>query len=514
MPVIRQYQSQIREQGPVQFAEATADQFGAQTSRAVGQLAQGVGQFTEALAKREEQTEISDLNAKMTKFNADSSIELQEIIRTAKPGDTKPFEQYQEKIDQGLSELGQNYSSKAARNYFTTTSAQIKAQMSKTSAAGQAELAGIKGVQDYQDSRNNLSSALLSDPSSYELQSQLHTQGIQNLVDQGLLPQAKADELKQDGEAALAKAAIRGWANLDPDYAKKKLKDGAFDKQLGAEGKVQLYGEVEQSIRAKEIEGERLKRKQEEIDKQNRMNTQNDFLSKMVKNELTADDILKSNLEAFGSGSKEQFLQLMKAQNQSDRLKTDASVMVNIFDKINLPDGDPNKITDENELNKYLGNGLSFTDLQRLRGEIQGKGTQAGGVEADLKKGLMNIAKGQLTKSNPLTGVMDPEGDSNYQRFMVFFLDEYKKQKEAGKSPQELLNPESKDYLGKIIPQYKRTPQEVMRSMVNQMKQTPSNGGLSSSKTSGETQPPAPKENARQPGESPQDYLKRMKGNK
>lgn len=508
MPVIRNYESQVRSAGAIQTREATADDFGAGTARAVGQLAQGLSQVTTAIAKREEQQEVSDLTAKLTKANADLSIELQETIRTTKPGDKKPFEDYQKKMDDTLSSIETEIGSRGAKNYFNTTSATIRGQMNRVSAQGQADLAGLKAVMDYQDSRNNLSSALYADPSSLGVQMQMHKDGIQQLVDSGQLPASKAAELQADGEIFLNKTALRSWAKLDPEHAKAKLESGEFDKSLGAEGKIQMFGEIEQSIRAKEIEAERKRMQDERIKNEKQKNTQNDFLKKMSKNELTTQDILDSNLEAFGSGSKEQFLGMVKTQNSVDRAKTDVSVMIDLMNRINLPDGDPQKITDENQLNQFFGNGLSWSDLNNLRDEMQGRNTQEGQIEGDLKKQVLDIAKGQLTKSNSLTGLRDPIGDENYQRFMVYFLDEYKTQRKAGKSFRELLDPASKDYLGRSIESYVRTPNQIMQDMAKQLRAKPANGGLSQTPAG----PPKPAPSARNPGESAADYLKRIKG--
>lgn len=514
MPVIREYTPQTRSLGPISQAEHSADMYGAAEARAVGQLGQAVMNTGELMAKRIDQQNTSDVTAKLTKANADLAIDLQNTIRTAAPGDKKVFEDYEKRVEETIGAIGDEASTLTARSFFTEASARIKGQLANTAAQGQAELAGIKAVTDYTDTINNLSSAVMADPSSIQLQRELHKQAINNLVATGQLPSAKALELQTRGETELAKASVRGWIELNPEYAKKKLKDGAFDKELGADGKVQLFGEAEQAVRAKEIEIERRERQQEKILKKNQQLTQNDFLQNMVEGKLTSKDILASNLDAFGSGSKEQFLNMLKMANSPEnKLKTDGDTMIQLYSRIHLPDGDPNKLVDENELNAYFGRGLSLTDLNHLRDEMQGRQTEAGQIENDMKKQIIEIAKGKLTKSNPLTGFKDPTGDENMQRFMVNFMATYKEERAKGTSARELLDPDSPKYLGKNIAQYVRTPQQIMRDLAPRRAQTPGTGlTLAPSTAPAYAAPPKPKPLPRQPNESAADYLKRIKG--
>ena len=520
MPVIREYESRTRSVGANQGPAYSGQQFGAAQGEAASQLGGAIQGTAEVVAKKIDQQNTSDVTAKLTKANADLTIDLQNVIRTAAPGDKTAFEDYQKRAEETIDAIGESASTSGARTFYSEASARIKGQLAKTSADGQAELAGIKAVQDYSITQNSLSAAAMADPSSLMLQRELHTQNIENLVNSGQLPREKAMQLQTQGDQQLSKAAMRGWTNLNPDYAKEKLKSGEFDATLGADGKAQMLGEIDQAVRAKEIEAERRLREQERIVKMQQEKTQNEFLSAMTKGGLTTKAVLNSNLEAFGSGSKEQFLNMLKMKNSPDeKLKTDPSTMISLFNRIHLPDDDPNKLRDDNALNDYFGKGLSLADIGRLRDEIQGKNTEAGSIESDMKRGLVDIAKGKLTKSNPLTGFRDPLGDEQMQKFQAWFLDTYKEQRAAGKSSAALLNPDSPEYLGKYISNFTRTNQQIMQSLVPK-KAAPVEGGLSmtpGTAPAGATPatykaPLPPAVPARLPGESAAAFLKRSKG--
>jgi hypothetical protein len=516
MPKIQEYVSRTSVQGPVSSRRATAEDLNPNGGfEAAGKALSEVGDVVE---RRAQQADVSDLNAKMSEAHAQFTVQLQETLRTADPGDRTIADKFTQQYDDYMSKLGENVATSAGRNYFTKASAEMRAHFIESAHNGQADLAGVKAKEDYTKSISSLTSSLLNDPSSEALAQKIHDTGVDNLVSSGLLSKAKADELKITGRADLAKSAIRGWVNLNPEQAKEEIKGGRWDGLIDGDVKHQMLGEAEQGIRGKEIENERLRREQERQRQEAQSQTQNAFLEKLTSNQLTNKDILKSNLDAFGSGSKEQFLQLVKASNEG-KMKTDPGTYRDLFNRIHLPDEDPKKLRDENELNQYVVKGrLSFEHLNQLRAEIQGKRTPDGEMEAELKKGLVKVAEGKLTRSNPMLGLRDVDGDEQMQKFMTFFLKEFDTQKKSGKSAAQLLSPESPDYLGRYISNYTRSPNQIMKSLVGTMNNKPA--GLAnppstppgSSSVVGPPLPPSQpsSDKARRPDESPQAYLKRI----
>lgn len=259
---------------------------------------------------------------------------------------------------------------------------------------------------------------------------------------------------------------------------------------------------------ARDAEMERRRKEQEKAIKTAQEKTQNDFLKSLVDNKLTDEMILGSNLEAFGSGSKEQFIGMLKRHNTEDRIKTNPNVAMDLWSRIHLPDGDPKKLVDENDLNQYYGKGLDLETINQFRGEIQGKKTTQGQIESDMKARVLKAAEDRLVKANPAFGIKDPVGQEQYLKFMGLFLNEYEAQKKKGKSPLELLIPGSPDYLGKYLDQFTRTPREMMQDQVKMLKGQ--DGGLAAPAPGATPAAPAKAPDPRQPGESAADYLKRI----
>lgn len=472
MPKINEYLPGTRASGPVDRPKATADDFGGggKGLMAVGQAVSGVG---ELMQKRQEQTEVSDLTVKMSQAHAEWTANVQEKMRTAKPGDATLVEGFQNDYDAYMEKVSEGISTPAGRNYFNESSTRLRTHFIESVVTGQAQLAGVKAKEDYTNSINNWSSSLTNDPSSFALTNEMHDKYLDTAVQSGGMSSEVAMQLRTRGRTELAKSSVQGWIKLNPELAKQELKDGKWNEFIDGDLKNQLFGEADTQLRANRLEDDRLKQAQKEELQLQQTETQNAFLNKMSKGKLTTKEILASNLEPTGSGSKKQFLDMIEENNKSRVLKTDSGTMIALMERIHLPDTDPRKIRDENELLQYFGKGLNMESLGQLRGEISGTKTESGRIESDLKNGIMQIAKGQLTKTNAMTGFADPTGDENLQRFTSFFLQTYAEQRKAGKTSMELLNPDSPDYLGKYVSNFKKTPQEMMRAIFEQNKKRP-----------------------------------------
>lgn len=278
----------------------------------------------------------------------------------------------------------------------------------------------------------------------------------------------------------------------------KAFDDLPFDKQY------QIVNLAEQGVRANQVRGLLRDQLAKDALKAQRQGTQTDFLSRMQsgsQNPLTVDDILKSNLDPFGGGGKEWFLQAVR-NNYYREAKTDPVTFNDLFQRINAQADSPNRIKDENELNAYLGNGLDFNALNQLRGELMGKHTADGAWEAELKAQVYRMARAELVKSDVDYGIADPKGEELYTNFLSSFSQEYLRLRKEGKTEFQLLDPKSPDYLpGRLLEPLKRTPVEILRDRAKEL--------LKDVDGSKKTEA-IPKK----PGETPAAYLARVGGSK
>lgn len=317
---------------------------------------------------------------------------------------------------------------------------------------------------------------------------------VQTLESGGLLDAMQARNMRETFENDVFMEEIRAKIQTDPAKTREQLKAGRWDKDLDSGDRKQLISEANVEVHAREAEASRLKAEERKAKEEAQTALQNMFLEKLSRGELSPKDVLASGLDPFGSGSKETFLQLIKtaAEKPPTGFKTDPSVFLSYWQRIHAPDSDPHKLRDETELYAGLGKGLDLQNIKDLRAEVQGRRTTEGSVEADLKAKFIDVAQSVISETNPLLGIKDPEGEENLLRFMSWFLPEYERQKQAGKTPAQLLTPDSPDYLGKTIPNYVKDFEQLVKGLTSR---------VSEKKTKAEP---------RREGESPAEYLKRI----
>jgi hypothetical protein len=148
--------------------------------------------------------------------------------------------------------------------------------------------------------------------------------------------------------------------------------------------------------------------------------------------------------------------------------KTYGSGFYGLYQRIHAPDGDPSKLTDPAELYSHVGqNGdLTVSGVDKLTAEIQSRRTPEGEAEAEMRKAFLSNARGEISGTNEGIHLRDPKGDELYLKFLAQALPAYDAGRKAGKSPAQLLNPDSPDYVGKSIQQFHRTPAQRMADLI------------------------------------------------
>lgn len=262
--------------------------------------------------------------------------------------------------------------------------------------------------------------------------------------------------------------------------------------KLNWEQQFAIVHEAEQGVRANTVRDAQNIALAEAQRKQQQQKQMNDMFNRVgaTDNPLTVADIRTSDLDYQ---NKEHMLTAINAVNRGE-MATDPAVFNDMFRRVHLPPGDPNRISSDDQLWPQVGKGLSVPDLTILRNELKGKNTPDGQALVELKKNFFQMAEQQISPS-VLFGSKDATGAKNFYNFQQDAITEIAKSDD----PMELLNPKSSKYLGNKIPLYQRTPQQQMQDYSQRM--------------SGATaKAPATAAAPRQPNESPADYLKRTQG--
>ncbi len=500
MPRINDYsEQQVGGQGP--SGAMSADIRGASVQGDILQKAGALlGEIGDGLHKREAQGEVTQVYADMAKARADWTNHINKGLKDG----SLDVEAIKDQYDEYMAKTGENLGTAEGKDYFNRQSSRLGANLLVTAAKGQAVLAGKKATAAWRSGLDNNSSALMSNPADFQTVYEETIDAVDAQVATNGLPAEMAEKFKHESGVELAKSAVRGWAQMDPDLANHLLNKGAFDQYFNGDVKAQMQGYINQAGRAKEIEERRVEKATKDAEKLAGEKWENDVLPKLANGSLNTKTILDSPL------TPEKKIQWMKLADQATKEKTqsDPRVKNDLTRRILLPDGDPNKISDIGELSKWAGRGIDVNDVQQLAGFMQK--TPEGQALSNNRKALDDFATAKLIKKDPMNPFMtDADSEYNKAQFQVALQQKEAQFRQEGKPLNSLYDPNSPDYFGYEIDKYKLSPQQVLEKKAGILKKVPiTSQGQTTDAAGGAGTTPAAK--TRQPKETPEAYLKRM----
>ncbi|MBS4046573.1 MAG: hypothetical protein KG075_09555 [Alphaproteobacteria bacterium] len=503
MPRIREYQPAESSAAAVPYRQVQ----GTDLVPPGASLGDGLARFAEGMIRAQERDEVSDVQTKLAKARAEWTVALQDQEDRAPTGDPKFAENFLNKFNGSIQAIGDNLETKAGREAFKQGSAALGAQFTQAAGLYQVRAAGAKAKQDFLTALDANRNTLLRDPTQFE---SVLASSQAALTDPNgpyaRMPVAERERLARQTNVDLAKSAVQGVIDIDPQEGLKQLEAGRWGKWLDADNTTQLRAHAKQAIRAEEIEGERRERAKEKAESTAREKTKSDFISRLSDDNvgLTSKDIINSNLLA---AEKEHYLNVLKTRmNEGTKpIRTDPTTFRDLFTRIGLPDGDPRRIANEDQLNQaFVDQKLSFEDLSRLRKEFVDYRTPDGEKLSKRKSDFLKGVGPSINKSNPMMGRIDPSGQMQEYEFGIFVENEIERMRKENRNPYDLFNPAKPDYLGRpeVLTSYQKTLKQSIDDFSSQLRSAPGiknpSGGV-------------PDDKVRKPGETPQQYLDRMK---
>lgn len=496
MPIIREYDQQLR--APNRPISQSADPGMAGAGfRGMAALGKGISDVGNAVFDIAEQHELTQLQVATAKARADLAEKMQRAKETGEAADPEYVKYATEAAEETAAQLADSLSTpkgtNAARVMGAQLAASIQTQAIHDNAAAIGEQARLNAIEMQNINRMTLTGS----PQHFTAilgETRAHIDSLTNIdanVRQRMLMEA------QDG---LATAAIQGVIRTrGPEEAKQILDDRYFDGFLSADSKRSLYAEADQALRAREAEAIRLEAHQKRLDEKEYQEIGKDFIAKMNSpngNQLSTKEILASKLPWQ---TKEHFI---KALADGTGAKADPGTINELIRRVHLPDGDPRKITHDNQLLAYVGRGLDLKALNDVRKEFDEVRDPANQPMNDVRKAMLNSVKPQIAKSTMFAA--DPSGEEQFYKYQQYVALRVQQTRDAGENVFDLFDPRSVKYLGskEIVKQFQRSPQEQMEDMAERMRR----GNQKS-----EIDWPGGKPPERQPGETPAQYLERLK---
>jgi hypothetical protein len=501
MPQIKPYTAQVGVQGGFSTVQISPDVESSQ-GKGLMQLGQGLSDVGQAVKSIDDTVQTSDAAAKMAELRVQQTNKIKEASMNGDVDPEKLFEEYNNEFGK----LQDQFSSAAARGYLSRVNNELKSTIATSTFSAQAELTRVKVLDSKQKQMSSWSAVLATDPT----QRASILKEYEEYNSQMPLSAQMKEKMRYEDMKNLDVAEFRGRISLlggqgDLDKAvsslnalKASLEGGAFnkDRNFDDETILSLSGAIDREITGRISENNRIKQLTEDAKKQKEEALISSFLEDSVsgKNKYSRLDIIKSGIDPSKAISTINFL-----DSYGKRLdKTNSSSIKNeAYQKMLLPDGDPNKIVSIEQLNLYTQK-VDADTASWLTGKFMSAKTPQEKVNASLKSTYYNAAKKQLG-IDPLSKIVDPKSEEILASLINEFESEYAKKVSEGVTPSELLTREGKNSLYPMIDRYKRGLNERIADLTSGMK------------TNKKGLPPVKADGSKM---SPQEYLDSLKKEK
>lgn len=460
-------------------------------------------------------------------FTAGKTKEWNETVKTADPNDPTTGERFiAEKVEPEIEKFKAGFITERGRAWAEARSSEFREHMFRRTSADMATMAGEAAKLNFRRTTNALSSTVRDDPSSLDFSLRTLETSVNDMVDSspnltGTTAAKVKGELLQLGKEAVVKSAVIGHIEKTgevPEWAK----DEKFAPYISGAEMKQFAQQARYYERLGQSEG-RAARQQRDYEAKVDFNTRvNELRTKTMPQDVGARPTLPVDYW-------QQVRELSKhpgAALEPSLLKTLITEGDAITNRLNKPEplsqvshrttvdmlrriraSDDTRLTSLDEIYKAYDDGkLNTADFNFLNKEYRDMQTPDGQRLGRTKDDFFKAVKPAIDKSNPLMGKIDQDGPLNMYRFETDVnrkIDDYRK---AGKDPADLFDPAKPDYLGKpaALAPYQKPLTETLRDQARR---------ASGRTTPGTTSPPAPPVSAqspRKPGETPDEYLKRL----
>lgn len=488
MPQIREYTQQVSaEAGAPPTRRAAESDFGGEASYRLGQAAQGaiqdVANVSFTLQRQAAKDETAAVHAQMAVHSAGMSGRVKELAQEHKPGMPSITETIKQEHDDGIAQIKDGLTTRAASRAFETASAFSLANTLRMAAGAEAVLAGSAAVANSTTVLENHKKIVRDDPESFGTS----LNAIKAAVANTAIPRHKQAELEQKYTVDLAESVVEGEMTRNPDGVPEFIKNSGLATYLPIEKQASL-------IKSARVESNVQRSDADRKERERHTETDELFYNKAKAGSLRMADIRASGLPVSRKEHWEAVLD--KGAKGPTVGKTDESLKLLLVNKIFLPFGHPDKLTDLTQIQRAYASGkLDDPDYHRLVKQFTEASTPDGMTLGQQRANFLKGISPQINKSNPMMGRTDVSGQEQFAAFTSYAERQEAAYRKAGKDPYDLYDPSKPDYLGhkeKISP-FQKTMQQSMQTMTERMRAAP--GQISA--------------NPRLPGESIDTYRKR-----
>lgn len=540
MPVIRDYTNPVDAIRPSDVGIEAAVQEGRrvgmfyhQAGEAKVEGARAEAQTTDMLTKQavgaadqyaqhQTQAEVSHFSATEASILDGLSKNWDQTAANADPNAPNTADKWRnETLEPALQQLSSGMQTQQGKLYAAERIATLRQHFYEKTAVDQSTLAGQAAIQNQVTTQNRLTSVVNNDPSSFDVAAGTADAAMRNLIasNPSITPEQAATlrAHTEDFKAHLAQTSIMSLAQKNPDAARQVLDSGKFGDYLNGE-------QVEGAGRY--------------IDAQSRLQTEQQKAQELAQRKQLEDDgnakvsaLVASGVQSDGSVhySPDQIKQLASLVPQygpviGERISASINSMVTANDRaVDRYNGKKDVITDPRTYSSLSKNilanptkatadqlktqvdaqfnagKLSVDDWTRLSRQAEDAGVKTDGTgHSEFNKTMDQVftgLKGSIGAVGPTGDMIKPEAAQRYMQFQLKVHDAVDNERAAGKTDQEikddLFEPNSKNYIGNMVPAYAIPQQQQMQDFQSDAQgkptiiQAPTAAALAASRVAG-----------------------------
>jgi len=500
MPKLREYTQQLA--APSNIPNRRIDPAQYEVGRSITNLGKSAYEVQAVEHQLKERKDLSNLEVATAEARRDLTTGLTEHVNSGGVLDDDANQKFDNNVGERLAKLQDGMQTSLGRERAAQVSGVLSAHFFETRDQQKILSEGALAKTNFLAATDINRNVLLADPMQLDSVLQLTEAALSDPNGQyAKIPATARVELLRHAQNDAAKSAAQGYIDIDPNLAKEFLMAGKMDRHLSADDKATLLAQADTHIRARELEDERLRKKQQEAIKEESHKVRDDMVTRMFaptenSQPVTAREIASAKLTPE---DREHVFHLLK---NGDGAKDDPAVVNALFHRIHAAGDDPNRIRSDNELFPFVGRGLSIDGLTKLQKQLKDVRDPNNQSYNAARKSFLTGFRSQITKSTQF--IADPKGDEQYYNFNTYVDQTLQRARDNGEDVFDYLTPNSPKYLGRpeVLKMFQRTPQQVIQEQAAALRAKP---GTIDWPTAAQ---------ARQPGETAQQYLERMKKGK
>lgn len=381
-------------------------------------------------------------------------------VKGADPNDPTLAAKFREEvIEPALEKMKDGYNTEGGQKFGESQVQSFRNHFFAKTTSDMARLAGVAAKQNVETMTNQLTNAVMSDPTSLRTSLDLADKSIGAMVDsspnlKGADGSALKITLVENAKKEIVKAAAIGAINANPEAGLKQFSGPEYSKYISGTELKQLEQQAKTVERGNRVAENYALHNQKMFKQEASDAKEGTYLEKLHSDDpnerasVNAREISKDY--TLTREARERMIGIVERETKPEpAAKISNATASDLISRIRAPSGDPRRIDSLDPVySAYEKGELTKADLKFVRDEFTNLRTPEGQALGSQQDEFIKSVKPLIDKSNPLLGKIDQSGPQQVYQFTMALRKKVEEYRRAGKDPHDLMDPSKPDYMG------------------------------------------------------------------